>query len=488
MTTADPRVPGVGVSWTSALDPLLQEREDLVDWIEFEPQTTWLVPKPGALERAPMALVEHLSQQPGRKLVHSVAAPVGGSSQVSDHHLDLLRQTVKELKAPWASEHLSFNASHGVCTGFFLPPRQTAAQVRIIADNIRRLQDRLGVPIAIENGVNYLRPRQDEMPDGEFLAMVLDAADCGLLLDLHNAYTNGRNGRQPLTTFLESLPLQRVWELHLAGGLLQDGFWLDAHSGPVPTDLWPLIRDLPAALPALRAVIFEVFPSFLVGQDLGIVAEELGRIRNWLTTANPGGEDRPTTNGTVPLKWKTQPAGGALPDQGEPWEAALTALVTGQEVEGPVPEAIALRTDLADEAGISLVRDLVFSFRASMVVQVLKLSTALLLRTVGPGVCRQMLEDAFQHHPPLLYALLEAQSFAAHVDQRGWAIPHLADLLQYEVAAAQTLIDGQPRVVRFSFEPMPLLRALADGRLPQDPLEPGDFEIEIQPDREGDWL
>ena len=213
--------PGVGISWSRELEPLLIDHPQQVDWVEFEPQTTWLVAH-GQKPRAPMAVIDRLQRAPGRKLVHSVAAPVGGQQRPDAHHLALLRAAVREFGAPFASEHLSFNAIHGVCTGFFLPPRQTDAQVRIIADNIRRLQDALGVPVAIENGTNYLRPRSDEMHDGEFIASVAELADCGLLLDLHNAYANAVNGRQPLTQMLAELPLDRVWELHLAGAAGSD--------------------------------------------------------------------------------------------------------------------------------------------------------------------------------------------------------------------------------------------------------------------------
>ena len=50
-----------------------------------------------------------------------------------------------------------------------------------------------------------------------------DAADCGILLDLHNVLCNARNGRQSVAAFCYTLPLKRVWELHLAGG---EGFIL----------------------------------------------------------------------------------------------------------------------------------------------------------------------------------------------------------------------------------------------------------------------
>ena len=45
-----------------------------------------------------------------------------------------------------------------------------------------------------------------------------------------------------------------------------------------------------------------------------------------------------------------------------------------------------------------------------------------------------------------------------------------------------TLTDGWTRVVHFDFEPIPLLRALADGRLPDEAPQTGNFEIEVTPD------
>jgi len=472
---------GVSITWSSYLDQAVFQQKGLIDWIEFEPQTTWLLTEPDSPEKAPYSILEHLQELGNHFLVHSVAAPVGGSGRPSNHHLDLLRRTITALKAPWVSEHLSFNASHGVSTGFFMPPRQTSAQIQVIADNIRRLQDSLGVPVAIENGVSYLNPRTDEIPDAEFIAMVAETADCGLLLDLHNAYTNAINGRQPLDEFLKGLPLNRVWEIHLAGGIRQDGFWLDAHSGAVPDELWPLIRELPTKLANLQVVNFEVFPSFLTEYGIQEVVAELGLIRSWISgsfSVAPSPQEY-----IQPKQLSLKSVGSVSPglDRGDAWEAVLTSLVTSREVLDGT-DALPLRQDLVNEAGIVLVRELVFSFRASMVVQVLKLSTSLLLHTVGPGVLRQMLGDVFLNNPPVLYALLEAQVFAQHVQTRGWKVPYLKELLDYELAVAKTLIDMKPRVVQFPFEPMPLLRALADERMPDQVLQEGQFEIEILPD------
>ena len=471
--------PGVGISWTRELEPLLESHAGLIDWIEFEPQTTWLVDARGGPPRASRAVIERLRRAPPRKLVHSVAAPVGGSQRPDAAHLALLREVVHELGAPYLSEHLSFNSAHGVCTGFFLPPRQTETQVRVVADNIRRLQDAVGVPVAIENGTSYLRPRGDEMSDGEFIARVAEAADCGLLLDLHNAYANAVNGRQPLPELLAQLPLHRVWELHLAGGMMRDGFWLDAHSGPVPEPLWQLVHGLPRRLPALHAVVFEMFPTFVALSGPETVVAELRRLHEWLD--GPDAVPAPVSPPVVPvLRWATEPV--ADNDPGDSWEAALTELVTGQRTTEGDDAAMRWYAALASELCVPLLRELVFSFRASMLVQALPLTMRLLLANLGPQPVRVILQDAFVHEAPRLYAALEAEAFADHLLRRCFAVPHLHQVLHYELALARTLIDGQPRVVPFDVEPMPLLRALAEGRLPNEVLQAGRFEVELLPD------
>jgi uncharacterized protein (UPF0276 family) len=82
-----------------------------------------------------------------------------------------------------------------------------------------------------ETPVSYLPPAPGEWPDGAFVAAVAEAADCGILLDLHNALRNARNGRQSVPAFCDALSPERVWELHLAGGERESGFHLDAHAG-----------------------------------------------------------------------------------------------------------------------------------------------------------------------------------------------------------------------------------------------------------------
>ncbi|HYL99152.1 MAG TPA: DUF692 family protein, partial [Blastocatellia bacterium] len=273
---------GVGITYSPAIEPLVAGHPNEFDVVEIEPQTVWLE-RPGQLDQPSRygiagQMLEHLAQLPGHKTIHSLGVPVGGPIPPEPNQLKLLQHTIDRLDAPWMTEHLSFNSTGEFSTGFFLPPRQTMEGVDTAARNIRALQKAFSVPVGVETGVNYLRPRGDEMRDGEFVASVIETADCGLLLDLHNIYCNSLNGRQAMDAYLADLPLDRVWEVHLAGGLELDSFWLDAHSGAIPDPLFAIAREVIPDLPNLKAIIFEIFPSFVPRFGLDAVRREIERV------------------------------------------------------------------------------------------------------------------------------------------------------------------------------------------------------------------
>jgi uncharacterized protein (UPF0276 family) len=394
---------------------------------------------------------------------------VGGSVEAHAAQIPLLRQTIERFQAPWASEHLSFNLTPEFFTGFFLPPRQTESGLRTYVEAILRLRDGLGVPLAIETGVNYLRPRPDEIPDGEFVAALVDKADCGILLDLHNVYCNERNGRQTVDRFLSELPLDRVWEVHLAGGFELDGFWLDAHSGEIPAPLVDLCREVIPCLPNVKAMIFEVFASFLPHFGLEATRRELEKLHELWTYRRPGAGSRsaPRIPGVAPAEEAPTP---------REWETALGGVVIGRAPSSPLEDA------LAGDPGARLVQRLVKEFRASMVVAVYRLTSRLLMLAMGPDVFRALLEDFWSRTPPRQYAGTEADGFADYLVARGLRIPQLQSILAFERAALETLRDGQSRVVSFNVDPLPMLRALADGKLLDQPGTPGRYEIEVTAD------
>jgi len=461
---------GVGIVYSSALEPLLTMHPELIDVLEVEPQTTWIETQdPSVPYLVRPDLLQHIAALPGRKLVHSVGTPVGGSVRANAAQFPLLRQTVEKLDSPWASEHLSFNLTQDYFTGFFLPPRQTAAGLRLYIEAIQLLKKELGVPLAVETGVNYLRPRPDEIPDGEFIAAVVESADCGILLDLHNIYCNECNGRQSVAQFLSQLPLDRVWEVHLAGGFEMEGFWLDAHSGSIPEPLQRICREVIPALPNVKAIIFEIFSSFLPHFGLDATCRELEKIHEVWALRSTHSRAMPVTS-PPRIPW---PQSGVEPVE---WEQALGRIVIGRDATG------SLEKEFAADPGAHLIRALVREFRASMVVAVYRLSCRLLMLALGVGIFRALLEDFWSHTPPQQFAGTEADAFADYLVAKEIRVPQLQSILAFERASLATLRDGRPRIVSFNVDPLPMLRALADGVLLQDPGTPGEYEIEITED------
>ena len=322
--------------------------------------------------------------------------------------------------------------------------------------------------------VNYLQRRPGELPDGEFVARTAEAVDCGLLLDLHNIFTNARNGRQQVDDYLAQLPLERVWELHLAGGVWHEGYWLDAHSGPIPHELVRMAEQIVPMLPNLRAILFEIFPTFVPLIGMESIRDELQCLHSLWSLRRPAHGER------TPRRWpEVIPANGATAP--EAWERALGRLVTGQPAEND------LQRELASDPSVGLVAGLIHEFRASMISRVLPLTVRLLMLMIGPAVLRTLLKDFETKCLPQMYAGREGQAFADYLDEIDLKVPRLADVLSFERAVMATLEDGETRVVPFDFEPMPLLRAITEGRLPSEAPVMGSFEIEVTGDIADDF-
>lgn len=76
----------------------------------------------------------------------------------------------------------------------------------------------------------------------------------------------------------------------------------------------------------------------------------------------------------------------------------------------------------------------------------------------------------------------EADAFAEYLIAMNFKVPQLFKILEFERAAIATLTDEQSRLIKFNIDPLPMLRALAEGRLTDIPGELGEYEIEITAD------
>ncbi len=416
---------GVGVVWWPELDALCRPGEGLVHVIEAEPETFWIPrggPDAGFTSRLPQAL-GHLSAP---KLLHGVGAPFGGASAQSDAHLATLSGDIEAVRPAWISDHLCFNrftragaggSDQSVSAGFLLPPAQCRAGVTQAAEHIKTRRAATGVPVAFENLVSYLPPLPGEMPDGDFVAAVAEAADCGILLDLHNLLCNERNGRQSVAEFCRSIPLDRVWEIHLAGGQEQRGFWLDSHSGLVEPELMRIVTELVPRLPALGAIIFEIVPDFIAATGVAAIGTLLGQLNDiWAARPQAGPPDtgRPRAAGIDAAASTISPA---------IWENAIGATVTG--LDGP--ELPPLFADWADsaEAPLQLYKYLAQEGRACSLVFTAPLTIRSLLSALGEAETRQLLARFWHGAAPGYTSAEEGRTFLNYLADADIPVPGL---------------------------------------------------------------
>lgn len=465
---ADRRELGVGLVYWSALAPLFEEGPGTVAVLELEPQTLWekVASAGGWRYRLNESLLDQVAGHSQAKLVHGIGQPLGGSTTDPLDHVSLLRQTVDRLHPPWVSEHLSFNrvrTRNGVSeTGFLLPPLQSDASVRVAASNIADYRRALGRPVAFETGVNYLRARDDEMDDGSFFGAVAEAAGSGILLDLHNLWCNESNGRGRVADVLVRLPLNQVWEVHLAGGMPLSGYWLDAHSGLVPEPLMEFAAEVIPRLPNLGALMFEVLPEHVPTVGLDGVRDQLDALRALWELRPP----RTLRNITFPKPRLTREPDANDLDEVRAWETALVDAVRGTAtVETP------FRDVLDGDPGLPVFRQLVRDFRAGALVRTLRYTMTALLVGLGRRETHELLDTYFASQQPDTYAAVEAHHFACFLLERQQMldrVQYLSELLHFEHGLVKATIFGVSSDVQWSADPTSILEALDRGRLPAE--------------------
>lgn len=186
---------------------------------------------------------------------HGVGLSFGTDGDLDRDHLSKVAELVERLNPSWFTEHMAYTHAHGWNVGHLAPMPFTREAAAAIARNARLWRDTTGLPLVLEN-ISYMVALPGELTESQFIAEVAEQADCGLLLDLHNVYTNSVNHRYDPFEFIDSLPLERVVQVHLGGGHDEEGWRIDSHNSATPEPVWDLLKHL-VERADLKAVIVE---------------------------------------------------------------------------------------------------------------------------------------------------------------------------------------------------------------------------------------
>jgi uncharacterized protein (UPF0276 family) len=277
---------GIGLPYIASLPAELYDLA-LLDFVEITPETLCWERRNGratTIELDPDEL-ERARQTCGALpiVVHGVELSIGSAHGWNAAYLDMLDSFQACWPFTWHSEHLGFQTIPGedgatLNIGVPLPQPATKEAVRIVSVRSAAILARYDVPFLLENAASYLNslPADPEIGDDVgLMRAITERSGCFQLLDLHNVYCDAVNQRVDPMAVIGRMPLDRVIEIHVAGGSWRDGFWMDAHDSRVPERVWRLLEHTLPRTPNVAGVVFEILddPATRLGAD--VIANEL---------------------------------------------------------------------------------------------------------------------------------------------------------------------------------------------------------------------
>lgn len=203
-------------------------------------------------------------------LTHGLSLGFGAVEPAPRDYTRALRDFLREVRAPFHSEHLCYSSVDGVMLHDLLPLPMCKESIDTAVLRIRELRDALELPVAIENVSYYAHPGKPQLHEIDFLLEVLERADAKLLLDVNNVFVNAKNHGFDAHKYLDRIPVERVVQIHVAGhSVRKDGLVIDTHGEAVRDEVYALLEHaLQRTGP--RPVLLERdqnFPAFSVLSD-----------------------------------------------------------------------------------------------------------------------------------------------------------------------------------------------------------------------------
>lgn len=173
-------------------------------------------------------------------VMHGVSMSIGSIDPLDWNYLTQLKALIQRVEPAWISDHLCWTGVSGVNLHDLLPLPYTEEAVQHVVERVARVQDFLGRQILLENVSSYVTYHDSQMTEWEFLCEICERADCLILLDINNIYVSAYNHNFDPVTYLQAVPVERVYQFHLAGHTRQDDLIIDTHDQPISDPVYDL--------------------------------------------------------------------------------------------------------------------------------------------------------------------------------------------------------------------------------------------------------
>ena len=130
-------------------------------------------------------------------------------------------------------------------------------------ENICKVKKMFKGEIALENTNRYPGPEYNYVCNPKFITKVFGNYDINMVLDIAHAFVSAENMKIPFSDYINSLPLNRVTEIHLSKPAYDSDWecWRDMHN--IPNDYeYNILRRVLKILPNNPYVVVEYYKDF----------------------------------------------------------------------------------------------------------------------------------------------------------------------------------------------------------------------------------
>lgn len=223
----------LGATYEFKNPELLEKIFPYIDYIEITPDS--ISRYNGKSSFIPDETIHEIKEIAKHKkiVVHGVGLSIGSYDGYSKEYVALLDSLYDEIDFEWHSEHLGYTKVNGESLGTMLSLPRTDETLDMISERVNEIMKRYKKDFLLENIIRIVPDYDSKYSEAEFMNLISENTGCGFILDAYNLECDKHNHGFDIDSYVKDLRIDRVKEIHIANGTIEDGFKMDAHCGTV---------------------------------------------------------------------------------------------------------------------------------------------------------------------------------------------------------------------------------------------------------------
>lgn len=188
-------------------------------------------------------------------VLHGVGMGIGNISGVNKDYLKDLKILIDHIKPEWYSDHICFTGKASHNSHDLLPLPYNKDSLMFLVDQIKKVQDYIGMPMLLENPSTYINYNVSNIKEEDFIGEVLEHSEAMLLLDINNIYVNSYNHKFDPYAYINVIDSDKVVQIHMAGHTNYGDYIIDTHDNFVIKEVHNLYRHAISKFGAVASMI-----------------------------------------------------------------------------------------------------------------------------------------------------------------------------------------------------------------------------------------